>query len=112
MSDLVLDLQRKLQELEVSIKQLRKSGTEYAEAERQYKVKLSQVALKLRSSDMAVGMIDKVIYGTEEVADLRFKRDVCQTIYKANLEHINATKLYIKIIENQIEREWSHDMSD
>lgn len=112
MSDLYSELHQKMKELEYSIKQLRKSGTEYAKAEQDYKIKLRQVALELRANDMAVGMINMIIYGVPEVAQLRFKRDVAEATYKANLEHINATKLFIKIIENQIGREWSTDMSD
>lgn len=46
--DLVNELQSKIQQLEVSLKQLRKSGTEYAECERAYKVLLRQECLKLR----------------------------------------------------------------
>ena len=40
---------KKVSELEVSIRQLRKSGTAYAEAERDYKVTLMQELLKLRA---------------------------------------------------------------
>lgn len=112
MNDLFQDLQRKLQELEISIKQLRRTGTEYAEAEKEYKIALRKKALELRATDMAIGMIDKTIYGENEVAEKRFKRDVAEAIYKANLEHINATKLYIRIIENQLNREWHTELSD
>ena len=38
--DLYLDLQNKIQQLEVSIKSLRTNGTAYAESERDYKILL------------------------------------------------------------------------
>ena len=57
--DLVNELQQKIKELEVSIKELRKKGTAYAEAERDYKIALRQECLKLRDDGMAIGMIDK-----------------------------------------------------
>ena len=63
-------------------------------------------ALKLRDSGIAVSMIDKVVYGVKEIAELRFKRDVADTVYQANLEAINSIKLQIRILENQISREW------
>ena len=47
--DLFDDLNIKIQELNTSIKSLRKTGTEYAEAERAYKVCLREHALKLRA---------------------------------------------------------------
>ena len=84
--DLYRSLQAKTRQLEASVKELRTSGTEYAKAERDYKILLRQEALKLRDGDMAVGMIDKVVYGIPSVAEARFKRDVADTVYKANQE--------------------------
>ena len=105
-------IQRKIAELEMSIKSLRGNGNKYAEAEKDYKVKLAEKALKLRDSGVAVGMIDKVVYGDKEVAEMRFKRDVAEVLYKANMEHINATKLEIRILESQLSREWINPTSD
>lgn len=107
--DLVNELYSKLQELNVSLKELRKSGTKYAQAEKEYKITLRQECLKLRDEGMAIGMIDKTCYGIPSVAEKRFQRDVSETIYKANLEAINTLKLEIRIIENQLEREWGHE---
>ena len=106
MYDLLQELQMKQKQLDVSIKQLRKSGTEYAEAEKDYKILLRAECLKLRDSGMAIGMIDKTCYGIQSVADARFKRDVAETVYRANLEAINSIKLQLRLLENQIQREW------
>lgn len=102
------ELQQKTKELDVSIKEIRQSGTNYAQAERDYKILLRQECLKLRDDGMAIGMIDKTCYGIPSVAEARFKRDVAETIYKANLEAINSIKLQMRLIENQLEREWSN----
>lgn len=104
--ELYQELQQKTHELDVSIKALRKTGTEYAQAERAYKVKLREECLKLRDQGMAVGMIDKTCYGIPSVAELRFKRDIAEVVYKANLEAINIYKLQMRLIEAQISREW------
>ena len=100
------ELQNKTQQLEYSIKQLRSNGTAYAQAEKDYKVLLRQECLLLRDSGMAIGMIDKVCYGIPSVAEARFKRDVAKAVYTANLEAINSIKLQMRLIENQIGREW------
>ena len=105
--DLMNELQAKIKQLEVSLKQLRISGTEYAQAEKDYKILLRQECLKLRDEGMAIGMIDKTCYGLPSVAEARFKRDVADTIYRANLEAINSIKLQMRLIENQLSREWS-----
>lgn len=104
--DLYNELARKTDELNVSIKKLRETGTAYAEAERDYKILLRQECLKLRDDGMAIGMIDKTCYGIPSVAEARFKRDVAETIWKANMEAINSIKLQIRIIENQLQREY------
>lgn len=106
--DLYNELQQKIKDLEVSIRQLRTSGTKYAEAERDYKVLLRQEVLKLRDEGTAIGVIDKICYGIPSVADARFKRDVSEAIYKANLEAINSIKLQMRLLENQIQREYGN----
>ena len=59
---------------------------------------------------MAIGMIDKTCYGIPSIAELRFKRDSAEAVYKANQEAINSTKLQIRILESQIEREYGNAM--
>ena len=83
------------------------NGTAYASAERDYKILLRQECLKLRDEGMAVGMIDKTCYGIPSVAEARFKRDVALTVYEANKEAINSIKLQMRLIEGQLQREWS-----
>lgn len=102
-------MQQKIQELNLSIKSLRKTGTEFAEAERDYKITLREEALKLRAEKgMPVTLIQQVIYGVPVVAQKRFERDIKEAIYQANQEAINSTKLQIRVIENQLQREWSN----
>lgn len=105
--DLYNEIQNKINELNISLKKLRETGTAYAEAERDYKITLRQEALKLRSEKgMAITLIQQVVYGVPEVAEKRFKRDVALTIYQANQEAINTLKLQIRVMENQLQREW------
>lgn len=107
MDDLMQELATKTRQLDVAVKQLRKNGTAYAEAERDYKITLRQECLRLKDEGMAIGMIDKCCYGIASVAEARFKRDVAETVYKANQEAINSIKLQLRLIESQISREWS-----
>lgn len=110
--DLFNELQVKTKDLEKSIKQLRISGTDYAQAEKDYKVLLRQECLKLRDEGMAIGMIDKTCFGIPSVAEARFKRDVAEAVYKANLEAINSIKLQMRLIENQLQREFGGNISN
>ena len=107
--DLYNDLQQKIKELNISIKKLRETGTEYAEAEKEYKITLRQEALKLRAEKgMPVTLIQQVVYGVPDVAEKRFARDVKEAVYKANIEAINVFKLQIRIIESQLQREYGN----
>ena len=106
MTDLYEELQAKTRQLDASIKQLRKNGTEYAQKERDYKVLLRGECLKLRDEGMAIGMIDKTCYGIPAVANARFERDIAEVVYEANKEAIQAIKLQMRLIESQIQREW------
>ena len=106
--DLITERQQLSAELNESISRLRMNGTNAAEAEKEYKMLLRQECLKLRDEGMAIGLIDKVCYGIPSVAEARFNRDVAQATYKANQEHINIKKLQLRIVESQIDREWSN----
>lgn len=107
MDDLYTALQAKIQLLEASLRQLRQTGTAFAQAEKDYKILLRTECLKLRDDGVAVGVIEKICYGIPSVAEARFKRDVAEAVYKANQEAINTYKLEIRLIEAQMSREWS-----
>ena len=107
--DLINDIQALMEELTISIKKLSQTGQALAEAEKDYKITLRQEALKLRvEKDMPVTLINQIIFGVPEVAEKRFKRDVAETIYNTNQEHINATKLKLRLLESQLNREWGN----
>jgi hypothetical protein len=107
--DLINEIQSKQAMLDKSIKELRKTGTAYAQAERDYKVSLRSHALRLRASEnMAVTLIDKVVFGIPEVAELRFQRDVAKVVYDANQDAINSIKLQLRLLDAQLSREWGN----
>ena len=64
--------------------------------------------LRLKDEGQTSTNINFMIYGVKEVAELRFKRDVAQTIYDTNQEFINSTKLQLRLLEAQISREWGN----
>jgi uncharacterized protein YukE len=111
-SDLYQEEQKLRKDLDACIKQLRQNGTAFAEAERTYKIELRKWTLRLKSDGLAVGLIDKTVYGIPEVADLRFARDVADAVYDANKEAINSIKLQLRLVEAQLNREWGTPPSD
>lgn len=105
--DLYTELQEKRRDLNTCIRKLRETGSALAEAERAYKVMLRAESLALRDEGTPVTLIQLVIYGVEKVAELREQRDKAQVLYDANKDAINAIKLELRLIESQIEREYS-----
>ena len=107
--DLLNELQNLTKQLSNSLKQLLTNGIKLAEAEKEYKVAVNKKALELRSQDMPVTLISQVIYGYPDIAQLRFLRDSAEVIYNANKEAINTLKLQIRIVQNQIDKEWANE---
>ena len=110
--DLWTEICDKTKQLDRCIKELRRSGTAYAEAERDYKLKLREECLRLKSEGMAIGLISMTAYGIPEVSQLRFARDCQKVIYEANKDAVNAIKLEMRIINDQLAREYGHPLSD
>lgn len=108
--DILMELNVLQKQLNASLKSLRKTGTKFAEAERDYKMAISKKAIELRDNGMAVTMIDLVIYGCEEIATLRFIRDSAKVVYKANVEAINVLKLQIRVLQEQYSREYVNEV--
>ena len=92
--------------LNATVSRLAKDGQTLATAEREYKITLAKECMRLRTEGLPVTLIDKVAYGLECVAEARFRRDIAESVYKANLEAVNALKLQLRLIEAQIDREW------
>lgn len=104
--DLWEEIQEKQKMLDKAIKDLAKNGYDLAEKEKKYKIAVNKKALELRAEDTPVTLINQVIYGYDEIANLRFERDAAEVKYNANQEYINTIKLMIRILENQLGREF------
>jgi hypothetical protein len=94
--------------LDKAIETLASNGYDLAEKEKQYKIAINKKALELRADDTPVTLINTIIYGYEDIAQLRLNRDIAEVKYNSNLEYINTIKLQIRILENQISREYGN----
>ena len=107
--DLVNELNSLSNKLSLSIKSLIKNGKDYAKAYTDYRVALAKELVRLKDDGMAVTIAYDVARGKPEIAKLKFNEIANEAVYKANLESINAVKLQIKIIQNQIDKEWGNN---
>ena len=106
--DLWTELLEKRKLLDKAIETLASNGYDLAAKERDYKIAINKKALQLRAEDTPVTLINTIIYGYEDIAALRFERDTAEVKYNANLEYINTIKLQIRILENQLSREFGN----
>lgn len=104
--DLMGELQGKIQMLDAALKQLGNRGRSYAKSEQDYRIALAKKILNERDKGVPVTIISDICRGDPEIAKLKFERDVSETVYKAALEACNVFKLQIKVLENQIDREY------
>ena len=81
-------------------------GKELADAEKEYKIALQQQVLILKDQGMAATLINLVVYGMPEVAELRYRRDFAKSRYEVSGEKINALKLNIRVLQDIIDKEW------
>ena len=73
----------------------------------QDRVGLNKKIVEERDKGTPVTIISDICRGDEVIAELKFQRDVAETAYKAAMEAINVYKLNIKVLEEQIQREWN-----
>lgn len=104
--DLQTQINGKLAELSTAVNNLSQNSKTYAKCYQKYRIMLSKELLFLKDSGMAVTLAYDVARGKEEIAQAKFEEISSEALYRANLESINAIKLEIKVLEEQINREW------
>lgn len=108
MSDGVFDinsLNDLTKQLNHKVKILRSYGKDEAEKTKAYNVALASEITKLKAEGVPATIVEKIAKGN--IAKIIFDRDLARVMYETAQEDINATKLQIRVLESQIQREWS-----
>ena len=112
MNDLINEIGQKSRMLDAAIRELGTRGRAYAQAEHDYRIALAEKTLLERDKGTPVTICSDVCRGDRKIAKLRFERDVAEVVYESALEAIQSIKLQIRILDNQVEREWGHAPAD
>ena len=100
----------KIQELNnyltMALTEYKKRGREYAEAYKNYRMLLSQELLKLKAEGMPVTIAYDIARGTEVVANAKQQEIITECLYKSCQEAINTYKLQIKILQENVNKEY------
>lgn len=105
--DLINDMNYRLKQLDTSTGMLKQAGVQKANTEALYRQELAKEILNRRAEGMPVTIISDVCRGQPRIAKLKIDRDIAESTYQSILESINTQKLAIRVIENQIAREWT-----
>lgn len=105
--DLITKIQNLIAESDQYLKGLQNWGVKKANAEKEYQTILAQEVLKERDKGTAIGVISLIVKGKREVAEKRLERDIAETMYQVSQEKINLTKLQLRLLDSQAQREWS-----
>lgn len=104
--DLLEKLNRLIEELDKSVKTLRSTGQAYAQADKDYKIKLSETLLRLEAEGRPVSNLIYIARGMEDVAEAKYQQIAKEALYKANYESIQSLRLQIRVLNEIIRREY------
>ena len=105
--DLLQEMWRINDLLTAALEQFKKRGLEYAKAYANYRKLVAQELLKLKAEGMPVTIAYDIARGKEEVANAKEQEIIAEAMYKSCQEAINTYKLQIKILQEQINKEWA-----
>lgn len=89
-----------------ALEQYKERGREYAKAYRDYRVMLAKELLRLKADGMPVTIAYDIARGKPEIADAKEKEIIQESLYDSCKEAINTYKLQIKILQEQINKEY------
>ena len=106
--DLLNELWKINELLTKALEQYKQRGREYAKAYRDYRVLLAQELLKLKADGMPATLAADIARGKDEIAEAKEKEIITESLYNSCKEAIQAYKLQMKILQEQITKEYEN----
>ena len=100
------EIEQAMIDLEKCVSEYKKYNKDYAMKEKKYRILLSQRLTALRAAGEKVTHLADIARGQEDIAQLRFDRDIAEGLKKSAEEGINYYKIKIRVLEGQLNREW------
>lgn len=97
-----------MDDLQKTLSNYKEYQKDYAKKEYNYRTALSKELVRLRAEGQAVTHLADIVKGKEEIAMLRFERDIAEGLVKSAEEGINFYKLKIRELEAQYNREYGN----
>lgn len=107
--DLINQIMLLSQKLDKALHNIPTVARDYAVAESKYRSLLAETVLRLEAEGRPVTNLQIIARGKKDVAQAKIEQVTSEALYKATLEAINVYKLQIKILQSQVEKEWSNE---
>ena len=88
------------QKLSNAYKTMWTESKSYSLAEKEYKIALQKEILRLKTSGMAITLIPDLARGSEEVAELKFKRDLADRLYETSKESVRSLRTIASVYQS------------
>jgi hypothetical protein len=105
--DLFLELQEKIKLLDSALGLLGKRGRDHAQAEHDYRVALAERMIREKEAGKPATILSDICRGASDIALLKFQRDCMEVSYKSALEALNVYKIQVKVLNEQLDREYN-----
>lgn len=89
-----------------ALSEYKRRGQDYAKAYKNYRVKVAQKLLQLKAEGMPVTISYDIARGDEEVANAKEQEIITECLYKSCQEAVNVYKLKIKILQENINKDY------
>ena len=93
-------LLRDVESIRSILKSLKDLAKDYALAEKDYQIAKSRAVLELKAAGQAATLIPDIVRGKDNVADLRFARDVAKEVYHVNKIALHALQTNLTVYQS------------
>ena len=108
--DLYIQMEKLINLLNSALGEYKKRGAEYGDSQKNYRIAVAKEMLKLKAEGMPATLVYDVARGNENVAELKRQEIISESLYKSCQEAINTYKLEIKILQEQINKEYRNEI--
>ena len=100
------EIEETMKKAEKSLSEYKRLNKEYAKKEYEYRTALSKRLLQRKTEGYAVTNLSDIVRGEEDIAKLKFERDIAEGLKNSAEKGTDFYKLYAKLMEAQTSREW------
>lgn len=100
LSEIIQEMRHTKTRLDGAIKELHKQAKAKANTERNYKVALRMEILKLKGEGHPATLILELAKGKEEIASLRFERDIAKGLYDSARESMQSLRVEASMLQS------------